>query len=93
MSAVTKNLHVHFDDDLPATPKTEATVVHLDQNENTCNVFKYTRNQLLDLKKNIDKEPISFLNDLHAADEKRKEKIKCVLKKEKYSKIFNSSKY
>lgn len=92
MSAATNNLHVHFDDDLPAATKTEAHAIKLDQNKNTTTVFKYSRNELLELKKNSNKEPVKLLNDIHAADEKRKEKIKCVFRKEKYLKLFNPSK-
>lgn len=90
MSAVTKNLHVHFDDDLPAASKTEARITMLDQNENTATIFKYSRDELLELKKNSTKESSKFLSDIQAADEKRKEKIKCVFRKEKYMKLFNN---
>lgn len=90
MSAVTKNLRVHFDDDLPTAWKAEPCITKLDQNQNTATVFKYSRDELLELKKHSIHEPEKLFNDIQAADEKRKEKIKFVFRKEKVLKLFNN---
>lgn len=94
MSALAKKLHVHFDDDVSnsSTSKLKSMEEIFDR-EKSASTLNYTRDELLELAKNkLSKEPPKFPHDMDA-DEKRKQKIKCVLKNADVLKNSYESKY
>lgn len=82
MSASTKNLHVHFDDDYLAS-----------RNGLVAETLNYSREQLLEFGQSEAAKELPKMFDLSGADDKRIEKIRHVLKNSDIWKSLNYSKY
>lgn len=104
MSALMKNLHVHFDDEVLSDSATKKILddemagrkITADTADATTKTtsLNYSRWELLELRQSkASMEPPSKMFDLSSADDKRKEKIRNVLKNTDILKSLLTSKY
>lgn len=89
-SALLKNLHVHFDDEVLSESQTKQIMDDelATSEQSVTSILNYTRDQLLEYgKSEAAKEPPKMFG-LSGADDKRKEKIRHIMKN---SDIWKSS--
>lgn len=95
MSALLKNLHVHFDDEVLSESATEQIMDDelATRKPTVTSILNYSRDQLMEYgRSKAAKEPPKMF-DLSGADDKRKEKIRHILKNSDIWKSWNTSKY
>lgn len=95
MSALLKNLHVHFDDEVLSESATKQIMDDelATRKPTVTSILNYSRDQLMEYgRSKAAKEPPKMF-DLSGADDKRKEKIRHILKNSDIWKSWNTSKY
>lgn len=86
MSNISKNLHVHFDDDVEPTSNMESPEIKMDEQfdkilewnsaaDIKITELKYPREKLMELKRNYDERWPNLLDRIYSTDEHRMQKM------------------